>query len=79
MRDNLKFCREIDVLDSIFYDPVENLFLINGETALEVNPIAEYKILDAVEKAEIAGLSQAEILFIVSGIIWNSYPKLKGV
>lgn len=72
----MKFCRNITILDRIFYDPVNNLFLVNGKTALEITPSIEYKIVNIVEKAEIAGLSQEEILYIVSGIIWDSYPRM---
>lgn len=72
----MKFCRSISVIDRIFYDPVRNLFLVNGKTALEVTPSIEYKIVNAVEQAEIAGLSQEEILYIASGIVWNSYPRM---
>lgn len=72
----LKFCRQIDILNRIFYDPVRNLFLVNGITALKVTPRIEYKMLEAIEQAEIAGLSQSEILDIVSGILWDSYPEM---
>lgn len=33
-------------------------------------------MLEAIEQAEIAGLSQNEILDIVSGILWDSYPEM---
>lgn len=72
----MKFCREISEFDRIFYDSVDNLFLINGKTALEVTPVIEYKILNAIEKAETAGFSQEEILYVVSGIIWDSHPRM---
>ena len=75
----MKFCRSISVFDRIFYDPVSNLFLVNGVTVLEVSLGVEYKIQNAVEQAEIAGLSQDEILYIVSGILWNSYPKMHNI
>lgn len=75
----LKFCRTIDVFERIFYDPVENLFLINGITALKVTPKVEYKMLEAIEQAEIAGLSQDEILYIVSGILWKGCPETYNV
>lgn len=75
----LKFCRHIDELNRIFYDPVRNLFLVNGVTALKVTPKIEYKMLEAIEQAEIAGLSQNEILDIVSGILWHSYPEMCNV
>lgn len=31
----MKFCRSISEFDRIFYDPISNLFLVNGKTALE--------------------------------------------
>lgn len=72
----MKFCRSISKFDRIFYDPISNLFLVNGKTALEVSLGMEYKIQNAVEQAEIAGLSQDEILYIVSGILWEHCPKM---
>lgn len=72
----MKFCRSISEFDRIFYDSISNLFLVNGKTALEVSLGMEYKIQNAVEQAEIAGLSQDEILYIVSGILWEHCPKM---
>lgn len=75
----MKLCREIDknnTVDSaqpnprrIFYDPISNQFFLNGTEPLEVSLGMEYKITELVEQAEIAGLSQSEILFIVSGLL----------
>ncbi len=65
----MKLCREIDKNNRIFYDPISNQFLLNGTEPLEVSLETEYKITELVEQAEIAGLSQSEILFIVSGLL----------
>lgn len=65
----MKLCREIDKNNRIFYDPISNQFLLNGIEPLEVSLGTEYKITELVEQAEIAGLSQSEILFIVSGLL----------
>ena len=65
----MKFCREIDKYNRIFYDPVSNQFLINGEEPILVNEIMEAKILEVVEQAEAAGFSQDEILHTVSGLL----------
>ena len=65
----MKLCREIDKNNRIFYDPISNQFLLNGTEPLEVSLRTEYKITELVEQAEIAGLSQSEILFIVSGLL----------
>lgn len=65
----MKLCREIDKNNRIFYDPISNQFLLNGTEPLEVSLRNEYRIVELVEQAEIAGLSQNEILFIVSGLL----------
>ena len=65
----MKFCREIDKNNRIFYDPISNQFLLNGTEPLEVGLVMEYQIIELVEQSEIAGLSQDEILFIVSGLL----------
>lgn len=75
----MKLCREIDKNNTvgsaapnprrIFYDPISNQFFLNGTEPLEVSLGTEYKITELVEQAEIAGLSQSEILFIVSGLL----------
>lgn len=65
----MKLCREIDKNNRIFYDPISNQFFLNGTELLEVSLGTEYKITELVEQAEIAGLSQSEILFIVSGLL----------
>ena len=64
----MKFCREIDKQNRIFYDPVTNQFLINGEDPIFIDGIMEIKIKELVEQAEIAGFSQEEILYTVSGL-----------
>lgn len=65
----MKFCREIDKYNRIFYDPISNQFLLNGTEPLEISLGTEYRITELVEQAEIAGLSQSEILYIVSGLL----------
>lgn len=65
----MKFCREIDKNNRIFYDPISNQFFINGTEPLKISISTEYKIIELVEQAEIAGLSQNEILFIVSELL----------
>lgn len=65
----MKFCREIDKNNRIFYDPTSNQFLLNGTEPLYVSLVTEYQITELVEQSEIAGLSQDEILFIVSGLL----------
>lgn len=65
----MKFCRQIDQNNRIFYDPITNEFLINGTQPLEVDIFTEYKILEIVEQSEIAGLSQSDILYAVSGLL----------
>lgn len=65
----MKFCRQIDQNNRIFYDPTTNEFLINGTQPLEVDIFTEYKILEIVEQSEIAGLSQSDILYAVSGLL----------
>lgn len=65
----MKFCREIDKYNRIFYDPVSNQFLINGEEPIPINGVIEDKILEVVEQAEAAGFSQDEILHAVSGLL----------
>ena len=65
----MKFCREIDKQNRIFYDPVSNQFLINGEEPIPIDGIMEIKIKELVEQAETAGFSQDEILYIVSGLL----------
>ena len=65
----MKFCREIDKYNRIFYDPVSNQFLINGEEPIPIDGIMEMKIKDIVEQAETAGFSQDEILYVVSGLL----------
>ena len=65
----MKFCREIDKNNRIFYDPISNQFFLNGTEPLEIGLIMEYQIIELVEQSEIAGLSQDEILFIVSGLL----------
>lgn len=76
MQAELKYCRNITETDCIFYDSVKNQFLVNGITVLEVRPNIEFKIINVVEQADNAGLSQSEILSIVAKIIWDSYPKM---
>lgn len=68
-QSKMKFCREIDKNNRIFYDPISNQFLLNGIEPLEVGLVMEYQIIELVEQSEIAGLSQDEILFIVSGLL----------
>lgn len=65
----MKFCREIDKYNRIFYDPVSNQFLINGEKAIPIDGVIEAKILEVVEQAETAGFSQDEILHTVSRLL----------
>ena len=65
----MKFCREIDKQNRIFYDPVTNQFLINGEEPIPIDGIMEMKIKDIVEQSETAGFSQEEILYVVSGLL----------
>lgn len=65
----MKFCRQIDQNNRIFYDPTTNEFLINSTQPLEVDIFTEYKILEIVEQSEIAGLSQSDILYAVSGLL----------
>lgn len=65
----MKFCREIDKYNRIFYDPVSNQFLINGEEPIPIDGIMEMKIKDIVEQAETAEFSQDEILYVVSGLL----------
>lgn len=65
----MKFCREIDKYNRIFYDPVSNQFLINGEEPISIDGVMEAKILEVVEQAETAGFSQDEILHAVSGLL----------
>ena len=65
----MKFCREIDKYNRIFYDPVSNQFLINGKEPIPVDGIMETKIKDIVEQAKTAGFSQDEILYVVSGLL----------
>ena len=65
----MKFCREIDEYNRIFYDPVSNQFLINGKEPIPIDGIMEAKILEVVEQAETAGFSQDEILHTVSGLL----------
>lgn len=65
----MKFCREIDKYNRIFYDPVENQFLINGSEPIFIDGIMEIKIQELVEQAETAGFSQDEILYVVAGLL----------
>lgn len=65
----MKFCREIDKYNRIFYDPVSNQFLINGEEPIPIDGIMEIKIKELVEQAETVGFSQDEILHAVSGLL----------
>lgn len=65
----MKFCREIDKYNRIFYDPISNKFLINGTEPILIDGIMETKILEIVEQAETAGFSQDEILHAVSGLL----------
>lgn len=65
----MKFCREINKYNRIFYNPVSNQFLINGKEPIPVDGIMETKIKDIVEQAKTAGFSQDEILYVVSGLL----------
>lgn len=65
----MKLCREIDKYNRIFYDPISNQFLLNGTEPLEIGIATECQITELVDQAEIAGLSQSEILYIVSGLL----------
>ena len=65
----MKFCREIDKYNRIFYDSVSNQFLINGKETIPIDGIMETKIKDIVEQAETAGFSQDEVLYVVSGLL----------
>ena len=65
----MKFCREIDKQNRIFYDPVTNKFLINGKDPIFIDGIMEIKIEELVKQAETAGFSQEEILYTVSGLL----------
>ena len=65
----MKFCREIDKYNRIFYNPVSNQFLINGKEPIPVDGIMETKIKDIVEQAETTGFSQDEVLYVVSRLL----------
>lgn len=70
----MKFCQQINKHHRIFYDPVSNQFLLNGQEPLYISLTKEYEIIDLVEQSEIAGLSQDEILYAISSLIFNSQP-----
>lgn len=67
----MKFGRNIDRNNRIFYDPISNQFLINGKDPIEIPLTKEYDIIDIVEQSEIAGLSQEEILCEVARLLLN--------
>lgn len=55
---------------------LETYFLVNGITALKVTSRIEYKCLRLLNRLKLQVLSQNEILDIVSGILWDSYPEM---
>lgn len=65
----MKFCRQIDKYNRVFYDPIKNEFLLNGKEPIPVSLGDEYNIIEIVEMSEIAGLSTDEILSAVAGYL----------
>lgn len=68
----MKFCRQIDKYNRIFYDPIKNEYLINGKEPIPISLGMEYQIVEVVEEADIAGLAVDEILYIIAGMLINT-------